>query len=253
MLATTTTKWADDDDDEVRRDDDEEFFTATRGRELSPSSRSSTDRPQRRPQVQKLRLGAQFHRENVSTMPEMTNNAAVITSSLDQLPDEASRAPALLLRLVMAELGCSWASFHEEVAGAPPRRVDVGGADRAPRPLRPARHRRRARRSSWASPTRDSRRRCCSTARTRSASGCRAGRSRGAARRPGPQGGGRGDAALRGRRPRVDVGRGELPAGAPSSSRCTPSARSSRSRRRGWRRSATATRRAVDGVASRRW
>ena len=51
-------------------------------------------------------------------MPEMTNNAAVITSSLDQLPDEASRAPALLLRLVMAELGCSWASFHEEVAGA---------------------------------------------------------------------------------------------------------------------------------------
>ena len=121
MLATTTTKWADDDDDEVRRDDDEEFFTAaTRGRELSPSSRSSTDRPQRRPQsaAQKLRLGAQFHRENVSTMPEMTNNAAVITSSLDQLPDEASRAPALLLRLVMAELGCSWASFHEEVAGA---------------------------------------------------------------------------------------------------------------------------------------
>ena len=84
MLATTMTKWADDDDDEVRRDDDEEFFTATRGRELSPSSRSSTDRPQRRPQsaAQKLRLGAQFHRENV-TMPEMTSNAAVITSSLD--------------------------------------------------------------------------------------------------------------------------------------------------------------------------
>ena len=50
-------------------------------------------------------------------MPELTTTTA-ITSSLDQLPDEASRAPALLLRLVMAELGCSWASFHEEVAGA---------------------------------------------------------------------------------------------------------------------------------------
>ena len=48
----------------------------------------------------------------------MTTSTTAITSSLDQLPDEASRAPALLLRLVMAELGCSWASFHEEVAGA---------------------------------------------------------------------------------------------------------------------------------------